>query len=120
MIVLDEQLLGRGIDTAIAAWYPGGVSFVTELRPGSVIKDDAIPMLLAQVRDPLFVTINVTDFWQRTALSDRFCLVCVAVPDHQADRVPSLLRQLLRHPDFQTKADRRGKAFRLTPQTAHC
>lgn len=119
MIVLDEQLLGRGIETEIAGWYPGGVSFVTELRPGSVIKDDAIPMLLSQARDPLFVTINVTDFWQKMPLSERYCLVCVAVTDHQASEVPGLLRRLLRRDAFSSKASRGGRAFRLTLQSAY-
>ena len=32
MIVLDEQLLGHGIEAAIARWYPGSVRFITELR----------------------------------------------------------------------------------------
>ncbi len=46
MIVLDEQLLGRDLEIAIARWYRGPVLFITDLRPGSVIKDDAIPVLL--------------------------------------------------------------------------
>ncbi len=45
MIVLDEQLLGRGIEHNIARWYRGKVQFITELRPKTVIKDDAIPTL---------------------------------------------------------------------------
>jgi hypothetical protein len=44
MLVLDEQLLGRDLDTALAHWYRGPVLFITDLRPGTVIKDDAIPI----------------------------------------------------------------------------
>ncbi|HLK55885.1 MAG TPA: hypothetical protein VKU00_04960 [Chthonomonadaceae bacterium] len=58
MIVLDEQLLGRGLETAIARWYPGTVRFITDLRPGTVIKDDAILMLLSREAEPTFLTIN--------------------------------------------------------------
>jgi hypothetical protein len=46
MIVLDEQLLGRSVEREIKRWYRGSVVFVTELRPGTVIKDEAIPGLL--------------------------------------------------------------------------
>lgn len=52
MIVLDEQLLGRGIEHDIARWYRGKVQFITELRPHTVIKDDAIPTLLRQQPQP--------------------------------------------------------------------
>ena len=30
MIVLDEQLLGRGLERDIAQWYRGTVQFITE------------------------------------------------------------------------------------------
>jgi hypothetical protein len=118
MIVLDEQLLGRGIESALSDWYPGTVCFITELRPGTIIKDEAIPALLGQVQHPIFVTINVTDFWQRAELSSKYCLVCVALTDSQAGQIPELLRRLLRHPEFHTRAARLGKAARLTPTQA--
>lgn len=31
MIVLDEQLLGRGLEVEIARWYRGAVCFITEI-----------------------------------------------------------------------------------------
>jgi len=65
MIVLDEQLLGRDLDSEIARWYPGNVRFIIDLRPGTVIKDDAIPALLREQSLPTFVTINVRDFWRK-------------------------------------------------------
>jgi hypothetical protein len=46
MIVLDEQLLGRGLERDIAQWYRGTVRFITDLRPHTIIKDEAIPALL--------------------------------------------------------------------------
>jgi hypothetical protein len=45
MIVVDENLHGRLFMRAIAAWYQGQVVSITALRPGTVIKDDAIPAL---------------------------------------------------------------------------
>jgi hypothetical protein len=44
MIVLDEQLLSYGIQASIARWYRGAVTDITQLRPNTVILDEAIPM----------------------------------------------------------------------------
>ena len=117
MIILDEQLQGRGIESAIARWYPGAVQFVSDLRPGT-IKDDAVPALLNQEPEPTFVTINESDFWQRVALTDRFCVVCLSLPDSRADEVPALLRQVLNNALFHTKAQRMGSVVRVTANEA--
>ncbi len=69
MIVLDEQLMGRNIDVEIAKWYKGNVCFIIDLRPHSVIKDNAIPELLRQQNKPVFVTINERDFWRKIAMA---------------------------------------------------
>jgi hypothetical protein len=54
MIVLDEELQGLGLEEAIAHWYRGAVLIVKQLRPGTVIKDEAIPMLLRRAEQPTF------------------------------------------------------------------
>ena len=117
MIILDEQLQGRSIEDHIARWYAGQVRFITELRPDTVIKDDAIPALLRTVTLPTFVTINEVDFWRRVAASDRYCIVCVAVTDRHVSEVPDLLRRLLTHELFSTKAKRVGLVIRLSQQS---
>ena len=114
MIVLDEQLLGRRIESAIARWYRGSVCFITDLRPGTIIKDDASPMLLQREAQPTFVTINESDFWQKVAITEHFCVVCLAFPDSRADEVSDLLKRLLRHPDLKTKTRRMGRVVRIT------
>ena len=119
MIVLDEQLLGLDIDQQIAAWYPGAVLFITDLRPGTIIKDDAIPALLRQHQQPTFVTINEHDFWRRVAIDRTFCVVCFAVPDSRARQIPDRLRALFRHAAFQSKAERMGKVARVTEGGIH-
>ena len=118
MIVLDGQLMGRGLEQAIAHWYPGAVCYITDLKPGTVIKDDAIPVLLNREVEPTFLTINETDFWRKVELTDRFCMVCFALPDSRASEIPALLRRLFHHPDFRTKAQRMGRVVRLTSVTA--
>ena len=121
MIVLDEQLLGRGIETEISKWYRGSVRFVIDLRPSSVIKDDAIPLLLRHARQPTFVTINVRDFWLKVAPDLRYCVVCFAWPDSRVAEIPDVLRSLLRRPQLATKAKRMGKVVRVAEgQIAYC
>lgn len=116
MIVLDEQLLGRGLETAVAQWYQGAVCFITDLRPHTVIKDDAIPRLLQQENQPTFVTINESDFWRKVVINNRFCVVCFALPDSRAIEIPPRLRSLLRQPTFSTKKLRMGKVIRVSEQ----
>ncbi len=113
MIVLDEQLLGRDIENQIARWYQGAVCFIVDLRPNTVVKDDAIPSLLQQESQPTFVTINESDFWLKAAITDQFCMVCFALPDSRAREIPARLRRLFDHPLFDTKKKRMGKMIRV-------
>jgi hypothetical protein len=116
MIVLDEQLLGRELETEIVRWYGGTVCFITDMRPNTVVKDDAIPGLLQSQNQPTFVTINETDVWRKVMINDRFCVVCFALPDSRAREIPARLRSLLRHSAFKTKKSRMGKVIRVTDQ----
>ena len=114
MIILDEQLLGRNLEQQIAAWYRGTVRFITDLRPNSVIKDDAIPVLLRQMSEPTFVTINESDFWQRVAIDRHFCIVCFTLSETHAHELADELRYLLKLPLLRTKAQRMGKVVRVS------
>ncbi len=109
MIVLDEELQGLGLEESISDWYRGSVLLIKTLRPGTGIKDEAIPGLLRRVRQPTFVTINYGDFWRRVAVERAFCLLCLKLTADQAHEVPNWLRRLLRMPKFHTKALRMGK-----------
>jgi hypothetical protein len=113
MIVLDEQLLGRELEEQIARWYQGAICFVVDLRPNTVIKDEAIPKLLQQESQPTFVTINESDFWRKTAINNQFCMVCFALPDSRAREIPARLRSVFDHPLFDTKKKRMGKMIRV-------
>jgi hypothetical protein len=114
VIVLDEQLLGRDLERHILAWYRGAVLYIADLRPATVIKDDAIPALLRKRRQPTFVTINERDFWRRVAIDRDFCVVCFTLPDSRATEIPARLRNLFSHPLLRTKAQRMGKVVRVT------
>ena len=113
MIVLDEHLAGLGVETAIRQWYRGRVCGITELRPGSVIKDEAIPHLLRAARQPTFLTLNWRHFWQRTAAHRDFCVVCFVLTTEQAREISPCLRRLLRLSEFKTRADRMGRVARI-------
>jgi hypothetical protein len=114
MIVLDEHLKGLGVDEAIRRWYRGRVCILTELRPGTVVKDEAVPVLLRTVPEPTFVTLNWSDFWRRVPPDRHFCLVCLALPTSRADEVSPLLRRLFRLTEFRARAGRMGKVARVS------
>jgi hypothetical protein len=112
MITVDANLHDRRIIKAISTWYSGRVVSVVTLRPGTVIKDEAIPALLLKARQPTFVTINVTEFWRKVRPHRACCIVAIALPRERTREVPDLLRRLFRLPAFQTKASRMGKVIR--------
>lgn len=113
MIILDEQLLGRNLEQAIGKWYQGNVCFITDLRPNSIIKDEAIPMLLPKESQPTFITINERDFWRKVVINECFCVVCFNLPDSRASEIAILLRRLFRCPEFNIKTKRMGKVIRI-------
>jgi hypothetical protein len=55
--------------------------FQTDLRSGTVSKDDAIPVLLYQQRQTSFLTRTETDFWGKVAIDGCFCVLCFTPPD---------------------------------------
>lgn len=116
MIVVDEQLLGTGVIERIDRWYQGHIIDITEFRPGTVIKDDAIPDLLRRARQPTFITINVMDFWRKIQADERYCILCFPLPNYRASEIPEQLRRLFRLEEFKTKVMRMGKVARVTTQ----
>jgi hypothetical protein len=116
MIVLDEHLPATLLADAIGRWYQGRVCVITELRPSSVIKDEAVPDLLRTVDEPTFVTLNWADFWHRAVAHRGFCLVGFTLPSKRAEEISWLLRRLFRLSTFKTKAARMGKIARATEE----
>ena len=95
-------------------WYRGQVTDITQLRPGTVIKDDAIAELLRGIRGATFVTINVADFWRRIAPARRFTVACFALSHDRADEISKWLRRLFALPQFRTRKARCGKVARVS------
>lgn len=116
MIVLDEQLLGRNLEREIAKWYRGKVLFITDLRPNSVIKDEALPELLRRQIHPTFVTINGKDFWHKVVVDQRYCVICFAWPDSRVREIPPSLRSLFNRSEFKTKVKRMGNVIRVADE----
>ena len=115
MIVLDESLDNDLLVTAIARWYHGRVLSICTLRPDTLVKDDAVPVLLRQVSAPTFVTINVADFWRIAPSDIRYCIIAIDLAQNQAIKLPAILRQVFRRSGLHTKALRMGKVIRVQP-----
>jgi hypothetical protein len=113
MLVIDENLHDQRTMAALSTWYPGQVISVVALRPGTVIKDEAIPGLLLTVSQPTFVTINASDFWKKVPPHQGYCVVAVDLSKEHIQEVPVFLRRLFRMATFRTKALRMGKVVRL-------
>jgi hypothetical protein len=63
-----SELLGRNLEAALGRWYRGPVRFIMDLRPGTVIKDNAMPVLLRQQQHATLLTVNEADFWCKVAI----------------------------------------------------
>lgn len=108
MIVLDENLNHVLIKDAIHRWHKGSVVNIKDLRPATIIKDDAVVMLLRRVSQPTFVTINYNDFWNKFPAGYAYCVVCIKLPQERKFEVPGILREVLNLPQYRTKRARMG------------
>ncbi len=111
-IILDDQLFDLEVLVPIARWIT--VQRLRDLRPGEVIKDDRVPVLLRQLRQPTFVTIDM-GFWNRGLRDARYCILCFPLRNDKQYELPGLLRRLLRLPEFRTKRARVGKVAQVRP-----
>ena len=59
MIVLDENIQHERLIHAIAAWYPGRVIAITDLRPEILIKNEIPDLLRRVLRLPAFRTKSI-------------------------------------------------------------
>jgi hypothetical protein len=116
-IILDDQLFDLEVLLPIARWTT--VSRLRDLRPTEVIKDERVPVLLRQLRQPTFVTIDL-GFWRKEWRDAKYCLLCFALRNDEQHRLPGLLRALLKLPEFHSKATRVGKVARISFSRIDC
>ena len=109
--VLDDQLDPRDVRNPISRWSTA--RFLREVRPGSVVKDDRVPVVLRALRTPTFISIDA-GFYRRTGRDHRYCILFFALRSDEQDAIPALLRRLLRLPEFRTRAARMGKVARVS------
>ena len=94
MIVLDENLDEQRVRLPLAARFKGRIISIRELRPGTVIKDEAVPTLLREHRNATFVTTNASDFWRRVPAHAGYCIICAPLPAERQDELPGLIIKL--------------------------
>ncbi len=110
-IILDDQLFDVEVLIPVARWIT--VQRLRDLRPGEVIKDERVPELLHELRQPTFVTIDL-GFWDRGLRDKRYCILCFALRNDEQHKLPDMLREVLRLPEFHTKGERMGKLARVS------
>lgn len=108
MIVLDEQLSDLQIVRDFSRWYRGTVINITDLRPRTIVLDDAVPTLLRTVSNPTFVTINYKDFWQVVPAKSYYCVICLKLRQEEAERSSPMVRDLLNLSQYKTNRLRMG------------
>lgn len=111
-IILDDQLFPLDVLVPIARWAT--VQRLRDLRPGEVIKDERVPVILRELRQPTFVTIDMA-FWTRQLCDPHYCMICFPLRNDEQRLIPGLLRQVLRLPTFRSKAQRMGKIIQVNP-----
>lgn len=110
-VILDDQLFDEEVLIPIARWTT--VQRLRNLRPGEVIKDERVPVILREIAQPTFVTIDM-GFWRRELVDANYCILCFPLRNDEQKQIPDLLRRLFRLPQFHTKAARMGKVVQVT------
>lgn len=110
-IVLDEHLGRTEVLEPLQQWITA--TKIEDLAPDETLKDDRILQILHNHKQPTFLTLDA-GFFQKRRADRRYCLIHFVVPRQQQNRIPILLRQLLRLAEFKTKAARMGKVMRVS------
>jgi len=110
-IILDEQIFDTEVLIPLTQWITA--QRLRDLRPDQVIKDERVPTILRELRQPTFVTIDM-GFWNARLRDTRYCILCFPLRHDEQRAIPGLLRRLLRMSEFATKAARMGRVARVS------
>lgn len=110
-LILDDQLFDVEVLIPLARWIT--VARLRSLHPTEVIKDERVPTILRELRQPTFVTIDA-GFWDRKLRDSKYAVLYFALSHEQQDELPELLRTLFRSDEFKTKSARMGKVARVS------
>lgn len=114
-MVLDEQLAAPEVVGPLAKRY--SVTRVQELRSRELIRDERLPSLLLEMKEPTLVTID-HGFFRREWSHPKYCILVVAVKQEGQEQVPELVRAALNQPEFRTRRARMGKVIRVKAKEA--
>jgi hypothetical protein len=109
--ILDDQLDAAVVVPPLQKWTT--VTFLRELRPGEQVLDDRIPEILQTLKQATFVTLD-NGFWNRNFCHPAYGVVYFALQADEQEPLPALLRALVGHPRFRTRAKRMGKVVRVS------
>jgi len=105
-LILDNDISQPVVVPPLLKWIT--VELLQQLRPGEIVRDERVPEILRTLKQPTFVTID-SDFWHRRWRHPDYCILYFYLRDDEQHLIPDLLRALFRHPEFHTRAARRGK-----------
>ena len=109
--ILDDHLRADRVRDPILRWATA--QYIRDVRPGEVVKDDRILMVLRALQTPTFLTLD--DWFENPVRRDpRYCILYFALRHDEQGDIPTLLRRLLRLPEFRTRAARTGKVARVS------
>jgi hypothetical protein len=109
--IVDDELDPEKVTQVLQQWTTA--QRLSTLRPGQVIKDERVPQLLAELKQPTFITID-DGFWNRTHCDDRYCILYFVLREDNQAEIPGLLRRLVKLEEFKTREARRGKVARIS------
>lgn len=107
MLLLDENIVESQVQLLRARRLAPRQIGVEVGRQG--MKDDEIIPLLHSLRQPTFCTRDLR-FYERDEPHAGYCIVVLSVGQYE---VASFVRQILRHPQFDTHDKRMGKLLFL-------
>jgi hypothetical protein len=113
MHLLDENVKDSAY-AQLAAWRIRVQKIGQGVGRASMSDEEIIP-LLHRLKSVTFFTHD-RDYYRQRLCHARYCLAFLDVAEKRAAET---IRSFLRHPDFRTWAQRKGKVIRVNPSGMH-